>query len=47
MDIINFKSNQTTPDGSTLAGMWSEWNEGNVYTDFLSWFLYLGSFSSS
>ena len=28
MDIFNVESNQTTPDGSSVAGMWSKWNEG-------------------
>ena len=28
VDILNVKSNQTAPDGSSVARMWSEWNEG-------------------
>jgi len=28
VDFFNVKSNQTAPDGSAVAGMWSEWNEG-------------------
>ena len=27
MDVVNFKSNQTAPDGGIVAGLWSHWNE--------------------
>ena len=28
MDVINIQSKQEASDGSTVAGMWSQWDEG-------------------
>ena len=35
MDIINIQSNQKTPNGGPVAGMWSQWNESREILLFL------------